>query len=277
MCVCGVRGEGVIKSVDQIYGYINELKREKKEFITNCYMDIESLKYLIKEQRLIYEYKEKCYLNLLYEENGFFRLYFWVADIEEFCIGKSSTITICDLFTKQQDEKARRIEERLCKCSFFQYACFEKWRAKSPKQLFEKGSSEFIYGYDKEPEAINMLYDIFDKYTDYLPCEGEMDAFLEEKRFINVYEKDNHNFIGSLIYSQRGREFTIDYYFVKPEERGKGKSYLLHDHLYQKYAVEGNKFVSWVNTENKGSILIHEKYNYQKMKLIKYTFLRNGD
>lgn len=268
---------GLISNVAQIYSYINELKRVKKELVINCYFDINELEPLVKQQKLIYEYKEKCYLNLLYEENEFFRLYFFVADIETFDIEKNGVVVICDLFTTRENEQFNRIKDRLCECNFSQYACIQKWKAKCPRPLFESDLQEYIFGYDQEPEAIKMIFDIFDKYTDYLPRECEINTFLAEKKFINVYEKEDHRFLGSLIYSQRKNEFTMDFYFTKPEERGKRISYLLHDHYYQKFSEEGRVFVSWIHIKNEKSIMIHQRYQYQKMNLKKYTFIKRGD
>ncbi len=271
--------KGWISSAEQIESYVEELKKTGRKLLTNYYLDAEKLQALIKERGISYDYKEGKYLNLLCREEGFLRLYFYIAAFDGFNVEESNEIVVCDLFSREENEELEKIMEKLDACYFHQYACFEKWRAKCPKQLLESASQEVAFGYEKDQEAINLIFEIFDKYTDYLPRKCDIAMFLKDKKFINIYAKEDDRLLGCLIYSQRGKEYTIEFYYVRPEERGKRISYLLHDHYYQKYAKNerGGKFVSWINTNNLKSILIHQRYNYQKLELKKYTYLRDAN
>lgn len=267
--------KGLISSAEQIGAYVEKLKKQKRELVTNFYLDEEKLEALIGEEEISYSYRVGKYLNLLCREDGFLRLYFFIAELDSFYVEECNEVVVCDLFSTEENEKLRKITEKLDACHFYQYACFEKWRAKCPR-WDESVPQEFVFGYDRDQNAIDLIFEVFDKYTDYLPRKCDMDMFLKDKRFINIYAKADCRLLGNLIYSQRGKEFTIELYFVKPEERGKRISYLLHDHYYQKYASDGVKFVSWINIDNQKSILIHQRYNYQRMRLKKYTYLKKS-
>lgn len=266
--------KGLISSAEQIGCYVEELKKQKRELVTNYYLDAEKLESLIRGRGISYSYREGRYLNLLCKEDGFLRLYFFIVEFDCFYVEECREIVVCDLFSREENDELEKIVEKLDECHFHQYACFEKWRARCPEQLCELALQEFVFGYEKDPDVFNLIFEVFDKYTDYLPRKCDMNMFLRDKKFINIYTKEDYKLLGSLIYSQRGKEFTVELYFVRPEERGKRISYLLHDHYYQKYAKNGVKFISWINTNNQRSILIHQRYNYEKLRLKKYTYLR---
>lgn len=142
------------------------------------------------------------------------------------------------------------------------------------QNCYKRNPGGGVFGDSAEPEAVNMLFDVFDKYTDYLPRKDEIELFIRDKKFINLYENGSHRYMGSLIYTEKEKASSTDFYFIRTEEKGKGLSYLLHNYYYSLLAKEGYRFEAWINVNNIPSIALHKRYNYKKDLLKKYTLLR---
>lgn len=267
--------KGLITNIEQVYTYINDLKNSKRRYVTNIF-NFEEIEYKLRYSKVLFECDGNTYLNLLCEDNGFYRLFFFIVDLDHYQLGKVSHTVVCDVFTMQENELFRQIRSKLCGYAFIQYDCIERWVLKPidiSAVAFLKG---YVFDYEKNINAIESILDIFDKYTDYLPEVNGIEDFFKDKKFINAYETEGRRYVGSLIYSERKRLITLEFYFVNIEQRGKGLGYLLHDHFYQLVAKRGYKIISYVHENNLASIAIHKKYGYQKDSLRKYTFINFG-
>lgn len=267
--------KGLIINIKQVNMYVNSLKRLRKRFVTNIF-NFEELEKGLQVKKIYFEFHEKKYLNLLFEDNGFYRLYFFIVDLDCYCLEPIGKTVVCDVFIMQEDILFEKIKNKLYSCGFAQYDCIGQWVLSSFDTFPVYSSEGFVFEYEKTIEIMGKVLDIFDPYTDYLPDKKNMNKFFEHKNFINAYEKVDHKYVGSLIYTERERMAELEFYFVIEEQRGKGGSYLLHDHFYQLVAKKEYKVISYIHENNLASIAVHHRYGYQKGQLKKYTFINKG-
>ncbi len=267
--------KGLILSVEQIYRYINSLKTVGGGYLTNIF-NFEELKNSIKHKRISFEYEAEGYLNLLCEESAFYRLYFFVAAGDRYHFEPIGKTVVCDVFIIQKNVLFEKIVNQLYSSAFVQHACIGKWLLNSFDRFPVSSMEGYTFGYEKTIEIMDKVISIFDRYTDYLPDKKEYDLFFKDKKFINLYKTAGHKYIGSLIYTEKKRMATLEFYFIVEEERGQGLSRLLHEHLYQLVKKKEYKIVSYIHENNLASIAVHQKYGYQKDQLERYVFLNRG-
>lgn len=267
--------KGIINNVGQIYDYIDVLKKFNRDLLTNSFFIDKRIENTIHNQEMYYEYETRCYLNLLCKNDGFYRLYFYIADLNNYFFDGKDVPVVCDIFTVNEDRVFNELRGKLYDSQFYEYANFHKWTLESQTVFLSEPTEQLVFESGHGEEVLELLFGIFDKYTDYLPQKSEVELFLEEKRFFNMYEIKTHRIIGSVVYTVKGRVFTTEYYFVQPEERGKGMSYILLDKYYQTFIDKADKFVSWINEANSSSIAVHRRQKYKKEPLMKSTFV-NG-
>lgn len=270
----------IVNNLDRVYKFISDLKKYKRRLLTNCYFNEDSLKNLIENRELLYEYKEGRYLNLFCVNDDFFKLYFYIYDFDHYEVEKTGQPVVCDIIAQREDTEFMKKFEVMSKCDFIQYACYEKWMRESPDNCIGHDMSQIVFTNEKSPEIVDMLFCIFDKYTELLPRKNQIEAFLKEKEFINMYESSVNSmrmggkYLGSLIYSVKGKVATEDFYFIIPEERGRGLSYLLYKWYYQINIKKGYRFEVWINEKNRSSIAVHKRLEYQQKKMKNHVLIR---
>lgn len=268
--------KGEIVNIDQVYKFMNSLKKLKRGYVTNIF-NVQRVEDNLKENKeLIFEYCEGSYLNILCEDSGFYRLYFFIVDLEHYEIGKIEKTVVCDIFISQDDVIFGKIKNKLYECAFTKYDCIEKWILSSCDRVSPIRMEGYIVDYEKKMEAMDEVLSSFDYYTDYLPNRSEINRFMQEKNFINIYEAKDNKYVGSLIYTEKKRMAVLEFYFVVKEHRGKGIGFLLHDCFYQRVGSKGYKIISYIHENNLISIRIHQKYGYQRTNIKKVVFICNS-
>ncbi|MBD5542614.1 MAG: hypothetical protein HDR00_15750 [Lachnospiraceae bacterium] len=214
---------------------ISELKQVQRKLLTNCYIDEARLAKAICKEEVIYEYSKNNYLNLLMKDDAFSRLYFHIANIDAWEFQGSETIYVCDIFFRKENQLLDRFIKLICQKGFKSYAVFHKWACKAPSKVTTQNNSTKFVQYETD-DAIKVLFQYFDKYTDFLPRKSELQLFLKKKKFICVYDTINDDFLGALIYTEKEFVITEEFLFVKKEKRGQNISNLLYKYLYDLYS-----------------------------------------
>lgn len=271
--MCCVR----IESIDRINHYKSELKKQTGKVARNFYMNDDLLKNYIYYSEVLCEYVPGKYLNLFCRDEEFWRLFYFIVDFNGYDCRLADGPIICDILLKQEDAEFDVVQKALCGNGFSEYARYLKWSRKDTQNgwIPEKASVPCVYDEIAHGNEVEQLYERFDKYTEYLPQKNELDAFKENRGFINIYDDaDKKNVIGSLIYSCNAKVVTEDFIYVDERKRRMGIASMLDSIYQEKFRCAGYKYVVWIREDNTASISCHAKLGYTKDKLHKITYKR---
>lgn len=266
--------KGRLDSIDNYYSMVAELKEAKHKLMTNFYMNLQRFKEAILHNEVGYEYKFGKYLNLIIEDDGFSRLYYYVIETEDYHFGGTSTTFVCDIYFMEGDKAHDKVIMALCHEGFRQYKSYHKLIAKNPKigNVEKNNDVEIIQGIDKD--TMELLYQYFDKYSDCLPRKFEFEKFVCMKNFLSLYDIKSHELLGGLIYTEKNHSVIEEFLFVKEKAQGRKLSNFLHSFWYEMLASSDVRFIAWVRDNNIPSIALHSRYNYQDSKIKKMTYLK---
>lgn len=267
--------DGTLLDIEQFYELVAQIKKVNRKYLSNYYLSESALLKIIGQEDVTFVYKEKEYLNLWWKKEHFRKLYYFIANPDQYLIDSDFFVCVCDVIGKEMDLLAS--EKVLMGAGMFKYAVYSKWVCQDTIILLTKNRDHFevIYG-DEGSLFIDKLYLYFDIFSDLLPDQNEVDEFLKNKHFIGIYDKHKKTLVAGLVYDRHGCVVTEEFVFVVPDYRGQGISKLLHNALYEKYSGESIKYVAWIREDNVTSINLHRAYNYQKQNYLKTTFLRRG-
>lgn len=265
--------KGSLGSVEYYYEMLAALKHFKRKLLTNFYLSVSQLAESISYGEVWYEYKEEAYLNLIIQDDGFFRLYYFIADIENYQFQYDGIPCVCDIFFNEQTETSDRVSRAVRKAGFREYAAFSKWACKSPiTDVPVRNDLRIVRQGSKE--VMDILFQYFDSYTDYLPRKRELSAFLSEKEFFCAYDERMKTLAGALIFTPKERTITEEFLFVRNDLRGKRISEYLYCSLYRLFENLNLQYIAWIQDNNIPCITLHEKYSYHREKMKKITFLK---
>lgn len=266
--------EGKLDNIDSYYIMVEELKNTKHKLMTNFLMNPQRFKEAILRNEVGYEYKYGKYLNLIIADDGFSRLYYYVVETKDYHFRGISNTFVCDIFFMEGDKDIGKVITALCHEGFRKYKSYHKLIAKNPKmENVEKNNDvEIIQGIDKD--TIDLMYQYFDKFSDYLPRKFELEKFVSVKKFLSLYDSINHELLGGLVYTEENHSLIEEFLFVKEKAQGRKLSNLLHSFWYEMLASPDVRFIAWVRDDNMPSIALHSRYNYQDSKIKKITYLK---
>lgn len=266
--------EGKLDNIDTFNSMVAELKSTKHKLMTNFYMNPQRLKEAILRNEVGYEYKYGKYLNLIIADDGFSRLYYYVVEAKDYHFGGIGNTFVCDIFFMEGDKDIDEVIRALCSEGFRQYKSYHKLIVKNPKigNVEKNNNVKIIQGIDKD--TIELMYQSFDKFSDYLPRKSELEKFICMKKFLSLYDINNQELLGGLIYTEENHSVIEEFLFVKEKAQGRKLSNLLHFFLYELLAGSDVKFIAWVRDDNIPSIALHSRYNYQNSKIKKITYLK---
>ena len=274
MSVLGVQ-KGVVVNVEQIHKYIKELKQVRRCLLQNVYLSDGELSDIISKNKLYFHYLDDAYLLLYKKEHDYWRLYYYIADIEQFKMEDWSGSVVCEVFFQKITENLSSLFSAFVSAGLNEYARFSKYTRLNVGERVNEDFSHIRIG--AQGVFYEALLTCFDRYTDYLPEEGEVNVFLKNN-ICYSYIDDNGKFCGGAVISIKGRVATEEFVFVLPENRGQGISKNLHKYCYNNIEIISSqkidRFVSWVNDENENSwkYLLNAGYNVKNEH--KITFLK---
>lgn len=266
-----------IESIDRINYYKSELKKRTGKAARNFYMNDDLLKDYLDHSEVLCEFVPGKYLNLYCRDEGFWRLFYFIADFNGYDCRLADGPVICDILLKQEDAEFDAVQNALFRNGFSEYARYLKWSRNDTKNgcISEKTSVLCVYDEQAHGNQVEQLYECFDKYTEYLPRKNEIEAFKENRGFINIYDSaDKKNIIGSLIYTRNAKVVTEDFIYVDERMRRAGIASMLDSIYQEKFRDGGYKYVAWTKDDNTASISFHRKHGYTRDKLHKVTYKR---
>jgi ribosomal protein S18 acetylase RimI-like enzyme len=111
-------------------------------------------------------------------------------------------------------------------------------------------------------EIQKLLESNFDIYTEFIPSINELKSFSETTYII----KENNRIAAFAICQTTGNTLELRFLLVLKEHRGSGYGSLLMKHLAVDKDI--NRFLLWVNIENKIAIKLYNKMGFKEDGLL---------
>ncbi|MBD5549669.1 MAG: GNAT family N-acetyltransferase [Lachnospiraceae bacterium] len=264
---------GIIPDIEYFYKLVMQIKKVNRKYLSNHYLNEYVWAEAISRGDVTYQYKKNEYLNLWWKKEHFRRLSYFIANPYHYKVDDDPMTSVCDVICKGSDlEDACRM---LSNAGMTQYAVYEKWVNKNVVLSdLHSGNDLQIVDEDDGEIFIDKLYQYFDKLSDLLPDEKEVDKFVKEKHFIGVHNKCDNMLVAGIIYTKQGSVIKEEFIFVTAGCRGMGIGKLLISTLYQRYADEKVRGTAWIRVDNLESIALHRACYYEKQNQYKVTFIK---
>lgn len=213
---------------------------------------------------------------LLQQYNGFFKLYYFVGDVESvtftFPQVTSNTHVLCEFFEEEGKEKQDLVFDTLSRHGFALYRKFYMWECETlANEPTPRNDLHFDGVFSRE--QLKELQNTFDPYVDLLPLPDLFEDYYNSKRYFTCYV--NGEYAGVVVYTVKDSVIDEDLIYVKPQFRGIGK-YLYAAFL--KYAfndLKCKKVVPWVHIDNTKSISFHKAAGAKQTPYYKLSLLTN--
>lgn len=223
-----------IKELEEIKQIIS-----KRRHITNCFSFYNEILDWIEKEKVDLFLIKNCVF-MFYKENSFHKFYYFVNDYNNIILSKE----LLDLyrtkgevsleFTTKNGRNQEKVNESVTNIGFNFYAEYARVisGASAFKAKDKKEEEKDIDGYyelatlkDKK-ELLEIMYTDFDKISDYLPTENELDNLIQNKSilirhldekivFIQIYEYAKGTLYSRMTWiakKYRKPKYTIDFY-----------------------------------------------------------------
>lgn len=257
--------------VDSFYSKINSLKFQNKRLYSNCFLSFDDIKNIAgKSDSFFYTFEKSTFL--FNYEDDFYRMYFYIVDLEQFKNIKvhlesiKSPVLVEILGKRNQIEN---LQSSLVDIGFCIYDILSQWRSnKIICDNFVKNYKNIRYQralLEDAKEIDNLLTDSFDKYVSHLPSIQQIQNLIDKGQVYLAKEEDN---IASIILLESIGKFGKYLYQIATHEKYKGKNigWNLAKFAYSHYK-DNNNFTSWVQDDNEASVYLHSKLGMLKSDL----------
>lgn len=257
--------------VDRFYRQINGLKLKNKRLYSNCFFSYEDIKNIANENNSSFYIFEKSIFLFSYEDN-FYRMYFYVSDLEQFKNIKNYLENIEAPVVVEIIGRRNQIENIIASfvdVGFSIYDVLSQWRSNNiicDDFVRICGNIRFQTAVIEDTKEINnLLINSFDKYVSHLPNIQTIQNLIDKEQVYLAKDDDN---IVSLILLESIGKFGKYLYQIVTQEKYKGKhiGWNLAKFAYSHYK-DNNNFTSWVQDNNAASAYLHSKLGMVKSDL----------
>lgn len=262
---------GVVNNIEQFYKFISELKTYKRHLTSNLLISENEVASLIDDEKMFYYYVPGKYINFWKKEWDFSRLYYYIANINDYDVPIIAGKIVCDLFCRKETEKNNAIRIALKNAGFNEYALFHKYEKKRDMVDSKIYSGEVVRG--KITGFYELLRECFDIYTDLVPEPEEAERFLDGKICCSVVDEEG-KIAGGTVITKKGSVETEEFIFVKDTWRGRGIARRIREYCQANAAKEVTRFISWIKDDNELSWRQIINLGYQKSNVYKITMMK---
>ena len=213
---------------------------------------------------------------LLQQYNGFFKLFYFIGDIEHLNLRFPQQATeshvLCEYFEEEGKEKQGVMGMALAQQGFTLYRKFYMWECEGVmKELPPRNDLSFDSAFSRE--QLRELIDAFDPFVDLTPLPELFEEYYNSKHYFVCYV--DGEYAGVVVYTLKEQVIDEDLIYVKPQFRGTGK-YLYAAFLNHAINELGcKKVVPWVHTDNLKSISFHTAAGAKQTAYYKLSLLTN--
>lgn len=251
-----------------LYNKIEEMKAYAKNFNSNCYLNNYKLQEIAEKpttQMIILKHSAF----ILYDEQNFIRMYYWLPDIK-------TMNKIGEYLRKNRLERDIILElvgnvevifkksDIFCEEGFKVYSILSRYRSES-LILNKVTNSDVIYSVLKKDDVINILdilNDNLDPYESHLPDLTYLYDLQKKNLIYGAYTQNK--LIGVLCLSNIGLRGIYSYQMaIKRNYQRQGIGRKLQHYALAHYN-QCNNFIAWINDKNLVSQKLHVKLGYKK-------------
>ena len=195
-------------------------------------IDEESLQNLIDCDELRFEYCKHQYISLWYKEWNYYRLFFYITELNKYDIPELKSPIVCDLIFSKEDEKNQLLIEKLKKEVPRRYAQYHKWIRGYKTITPTRFLSDVTVTNVCEAGFYSLLKDSFDIYSYYVPEYDKFDTYIKDRVIISIASQEKNELIGGLVITVKGDVQTEEFVFTKSCVQGSGVASLMHSIWY---------------------------------------------
>ena len=251
----------------KIEGYQRYLEIVKeyggKGCMTNDYLQREASDLIAQES--LYECCGEKNAFLLMKKDGFWRIYYYLNDLEEELIQDGETLVTEILFRGNAGEPVEQVSY-LERCGFKRFLVRDQYYAKYSSlvpPVPSKGISiEMAQSLEDIVWAINLFNTVFDKWSgDFIPLE--MAQSLTDNKAILIAKDADGRRLGSLHTEKQAGVTWIRHIAVAEGEKGQGVGRgLLDACVEQGHLDENSRYQLWVQRQNIPAVCMYQKKGF---------------
>jgi GNAT superfamily N-acetyltransferase len=256
-----------VSSLDDIQGFIKRIKEQKKEYLTNFFLDPARMQLWIKLGIIDFQdFGETIFL--IRRNTGFMNLFFISSGINKlsenlriFLNKYPYELFIADIVGKRPSIDTASLIFK--KHGFSTYTNLLRMsRIVTPDISEQVLSLNTFYGTRSHADEINnILYKFFDPYAEQLPLMDELVLWIDNHSIL-IYSDDQKTIQGFVIFELIGQTSYLRYWFVHPEHREKHiGSVLLRRFFFDSRNTKRQIF--WVIESNDNAIKRYLHYGYR--------------
>ena len=267
----------LLENVSTLDSAIDELKDRGGTVLTNCYLDRCELERLAAQGSLQCVFEQPEQLSLLRRQNGFNVLYIYTLCPEQYVFQTEHT-TVTEVFFRRGRTTAGTdaLLRSLKKSGFKEIGKYSRWVCPAGNEPVPVSICDVAVDEEMDASFLQLLGRCFDKYTDHLPSEEDIDAFRKNNYVLRLLISGQT--AGGVVWNKRGRNVTEEYIFVDPAYRHRKLAAYLHGQMCAQAfrADEVGKIYAWINGANETSIRFHTSLGYSKDEMEKITLIKKG-
>ena len=231
--------------------------------MTNDYIQRETADLILHDS--LYEYCGEKNAFLLVKKDGFWRVYYYLNDLDEKLILNGVELVTEILFRGNQGEPKEQVNY-LESCGFKrnlvrdQY--FAKYSSLIPPVSISGLKIETATINEDAKWAINLFNKSFDKWSgDYIP--QEMAPLLVKEKAILIARDINDSRLGALHLEKKSGVTWLNHVAVTEEARGKGVGRgLVEAYIEQGHVDENSRYQLWVQRQNTPAVSLYQKKGF---------------
>lgn len=256
-----------MKAVSDI-NHLNEIVEKYfiRHTLTNSYVLIDEYKEYIQQQRLFYIANENN-LILLIRKNGFYRLYYYINNINEHMLLDVSEPIVMEILYRGEKDVPHEAMKYWQNSGFKEHltrdlmvASFQQLNM--PSKVAEGVTLKHASTQEEITFTRDLLIKSLDAYTGDILTIEEVEQFAENKNIICAYCEDKP--AGALQFEIKNKVVWLGHIVVDSGYRGKG----IANELVRKYITDNasqpnTRYHLWVIRNNEGAVHLYRKFGFK--------------
>lgn len=261
--------------IDHYEQYIQLVERyNRKGRLTNDYLQNEAAELIIHDRLFAV-----CGLDnamLLVQKDGFFRIYYYINNLEEILVLPEGEFVTEILFRGENAPEAevQWLEKIGFRKNLIRDQYFAKYASLTPPKLMSGLKIETATNLEDVLWAINLFNDSFDKWSgDYIP--ETMAGLLIQEQAVLIAKDFLGNRLGALQLETIKGVTWLNHVAVVEEVRGKGAGLaLLETYIERGHEDDNSRYMLWVQRQNTPAITMYQKKGFTYMNKSTLSMIR---
>lgn len=238
---------------------------KEKEHYTNCYFLKNKVLQLIEHRKLYYE-KQGDNVILYEKEEGFYRLYYWISDIESVNEIKNNIPVVIEFPYSKELSQKNKIELELISKLGFELGRESSQMVMKKEEVIWKDELlddkvRFDYpNIDDFKRIKELLFVSFNTLFAFLPTDEQLKSLINNHNIIVAYFDEE--IVGVLNTEQVNNTVWIRHMCIDKKHQGKNFGSSLHNEGCKRWINKAKEFRCWVDIHNISSVKMYQRQGY---------------